>query len=192
MALALESMGFSRYASTPEHSRGLLKTKREPIDAITMTTRTSGSIKPARYVMITGEKDFSQNNNEDIKYVTNKANANGENVKVILISMAASEGLDFKNIRQIHILEPWYNMNRIEQIIGRGVRNLSHCHLPFEERNVEIYLHGTVLDYDEEAADVYVYRSAERKAVQIGRVTRVLKEISVDCLFLVYQQRFQI
>jgi hypothetical protein len=81
-------------------------------------------------------------------------------------------------------------MNRIEQIIGRGVRNLSHCHLPFEERNVEIYLHGTVLDYDEEAADVYVYRSAERKAVQIGRVTRVLKEISVDCLLNLAQTNF--
>ncbi|NBQ56611.1 MAG: hypothetical protein EBU36_08260, partial [Verrucomicrobia bacterium] len=122
--------------------------------------------------------------------MTNKENANGENVKVILISMAASEGLDFKNIRQIHILEPWYNMNRVEQIIGRGVRNLSHCHLPFEDRNVEIYLHGTVLDYNEEAADVYVYRSAERKAIQIGRVTRVLKEISVDCLLNLAQTNF--
>jgi hypothetical protein len=191
MALALESMGFSRYASTPDHSRGLLKHKKEPIDAITMRPKTSGNKgSVARYVMITGEKDFSQNNNEDIKYVTNKANANGENVKVILISMAASEGLDFKNIRQIHILEPWYNMNRVEQIIGRGVRNLSHCHLSFEDRNVEIYLHGTVLDKDEEAADVYVYRSAERKAVQIGRVTRVLKEISVDCLLNLAQTNF--
>lgn len=187
MALALESMGFTRYASTPEHSRGLLKHKKEPIDANTMQPKGNSV---ARYVMITGEKDFSQNNNEDIKYVTNQANANGENVKVILISMAASEGLDFKNIRQIHILEPWYNMNRVEQIIGRGVRNLSHCHLPFEERNVEIYLHGTVLDKDEEAADVYVYRSAEKKAVQIGRVTRVLKEISVDCLLNLAQTNF--
>lgn len=191
MALALESMGFSRYASTPEHSRGLLKHKKDPIDPITMQPRTGGNKgSVARYVMITGEKDFSQNNNEDIKYVTNKENANGENVKVILISMAASEGLDFKNIRQIHILEPWYNMNRVEQIIGRGVRNLSHCHLPFEDRNVEIYLHGTVLDKDEEAADVYVYRSAERKAIQIGRVTRVLKEISVDCLLNLAQTNF--
>ena len=195
MALALESMGFSRYASTPEHSRGLLKNKKESIDAITMLPKKKGAkenmdFKPARYVMITGEKDFSQNNNEDIKYVTNKENANGENVKVILISMAASEGLDFKNIRQIHILEPWYNMNRVEQIIGRGVRNLSHCNLLFEERNVEIYLHGTVLDKDEEAADVYVYRSAEKKAIQIGRVTRVLKEISVDCLLNLAQTNF--
>jgi hypothetical protein len=194
MALALESMGFTRYASTPEHSRGLLKHKKDPIDAITMLPKTkgisTGVFKPAKYVMITGEKDFSQNNNEDIKYVTNKENANGENVKVILISMAASEGLDFKNIRQIHILEPWYNMNRVEQIIGRGVRNLSHCDLPFEERNVEIYLHGTVLNKDEEAADIYVYRSAEKKALQIGRVTRVLKEISVDCLLNLAQTNF--
>jgi hypothetical protein len=104
--------------------------------------------------------------------------------------MAASEGLDFKNIRQVHILEPWYNMNRVEQIIGRGVRNLSHCDLDFEDRNVEIYLHGTKLNRDEEAADLYVYRSAEKKAVQIGRVTRVIKENAVDCLLNIGQTNF--
>ena len=193
MALALESMGFSRYASTYSHNNNLLKTKKEPIDSLTMTPRSQMSaadFKSARYVIITGDKDFSQNNNEDIKYVTNKENTNGELVKVILISKAASEGLDFKNIRQVHILEPWYNMNRIEQIIGRGVRNLSHCSLPFEERNVEIYLHGTILDTDEEAADLYVYRSAERKAIQIGRVTRVLKEVAVDCQLNIAQTNF--
>jgi hypothetical protein len=193
MALALESMGFSRYASTYSHNSNLLKTKKEPIDSLTMTARSQMNavdFKPARYVIITGDKDFSQNNNEDIKYVTNKENTNGELVKVILISKAASEGLDFKNIRQVHILEPWYNMNRIEQIIGRGVRNLSHCNLPFEERNVEIYLHGTILNTDEEAADLYVYRSAEKKAIQIGRVTRLLKEVAVDCQLNIAQTNF--
>ena len=34
----------------------------------------------------------------------------------------------------------------------------------------------------EEAADLYVYRVAEYKAIQIGKVTRVLKETSVDCI----------
>jgi hypothetical protein len=34
-------------------------------------------------------------------------------------------------------------MSRIEQIIGRGVRFRSHKDLPFEKRNVEIYLHAT-------------------------------------------------
>jgi superfamily II DNA or RNA helicase len=140
---------------------------------------------PAKYVMITGDKAFSPNNSEDIKYITNDDNKYGEKVRVILLSKAGAEGLDFKNIRQIHVLEPWYNMNRIEQIIGRGVRNLSHCGLPFEDRNVEIYLHGTELQdemSEDEAADLYVYRLAEKKAIQIGRVTRLMKSIAVDCL----------
>jgi hypothetical protein len=36
-------------------------------------------------------------------------------------------------------------MNRIEQIIGRAVRNFSHKDLPFEKRNVEIFMYGTIL-----------------------------------------------
>ena len=52
----------------------------------------------------------------------------------------------------MHILDPWYNLNRAEQVIGRAVRNKSHCMLPYNNRNVEIYLYGTELkDSDEEA-----------------------------------------
>jgi superfamily II DNA or RNA helicase len=104
-------------------------------------------------------------------------------VKVVLISKAGSEGIDLKFIRQVHILEPWYNMNRIEQIIGRAVRNFSHKDLPFEKRNVEIFMYGTILGNNkEEAADLYVYRVAEFKALQIGKVTRILKQTAVDCI----------
>ena len=78
--------------------------------------------------------------------------------------MLVQKGLDFKNIRQTHILDPWYNLNRQEQIVGRSVRNFSHCALPFDQRNVEIYLYGTKLDNNIEAADMYIYRLAERKA----------------------------
>jgi hypothetical protein len=196
IALALEEMGFSRFGNA-SHTRNLFKKPPcEAVDAITMKTRSEmereslGQFKPAKYVMITGHKEFSPDNYSDVNYTTNPDNANGEKVKVILISKAAAEGLDFKNIRQIHILEPWYNMNRIEQIIGRGVRNLSHCGLPFEERNVEIYLHGSFTDNDEETADLYVYRMAEKKALQIGQVTRVLKEIAVDCHLNIGQTNF--
>ena len=94
-----------------------------------------------------------------------------------------SEAFGFHNLRQVHILEPWYNMNRIEQIIGRAVRFCSHKQLAFSERNVEIYLYGTILDgTEEESADLYVYRLAENKSVKIGNVTRVLKENSIDCV----------
>ena len=106
-----------------------------------MTRSGKNVFKRARYVLITGDSHFSQSNAEDMKFITNKKNADGSQVKVVIISKAASEGLDFANVRQVHILEPWYNLNRIEQIIGRGVRNLSHCSLPFEKRNVELYLY---------------------------------------------------
>ena len=190
MALALEELGFTRYGtnSKPMFAKGAA-INQEPRDAITMELGTK--TKQAKYMILSGDKFFSHNNAEDIKYATSEANKNGHDVKVILISRAASEGLDFKNIRQIHILDPWYNLNRIEQIVGRGVRNMSHCKLPFEDRNVEIYLHATVLETgEEECADQYVYRYAESKAVRIGKVTKLLKEVSVDCILNIGQKNF--
>ena len=58
-------------------------------------------------------------------------------------------------MRQGHILDPWYNMNRLDQIIGRGVRNLSHCLLPYHSRNVELYLYGTELWKAKEVKESY-------------------------------------
>ena len=194
MALALEEMGFTRYG---EKSIPLFKTPPSPVvDVTTMRPPASKKgFKPARYVMITGDPRISPNNDADVKAITNNNNIfkenkdgtiediSGEIIKVVLISQAGSEGLDFKAIRQIHIMDPWYNINRLEQIIGRGVRNFSHKDLPFEKRNVQIFMHGTILDNPkEESADLYVYRMTEIKAVKIGKVTRLLKQTSVDCL----------
>ena len=54
-------------------------------------------------------------------------------------------------------MDPWYNYNRQKQIMGRAIRNLSHCKLPYEERNCSIYLYGTELSNNEvEAADLYI------------------------------------
>jgi len=196
VALALEELGFTRYGSSAATKPLFSEPPTQAIDSISMKpkSQSSGKFKQAKYVMITGDKLFSPNNLADIKYITNTDNKNGENVKVILITKAAAEGLDFKNIRQVHIMEPWYNMNRPEQIIGRGVRNLSHCDLPFEERNVEIYLHATnpISEEQEEPADLYVYRFAEKKAELIGNVSRVMKEISVDCQLNIEQTNFTI
>ena len=197
MSLALEEMGFARYSSMSSHKRNLFKKSGAvPLDWRMKTREELGAksavdFQQAKYVIITGDSNLSPNNNEDIKMVTNKENCDGKQVKVIIISKAASEGVDFRNIRQIHILQPWYNMNRIEQTIGRGVRNQSHCDLPFEKRNVEIYLHATQLsNKEEEAADLYVYRMAEKKAKQIGQVTRLLKENAVDCILNIGQTNF--
>jgi hypothetical protein len=81
-------------------------------------------------------------------------------------------------------------MNRIEQVLGRAVRTKSHCSLPLKDRNVEIYFHGSYLNEDEEMVDMYMYRLAEKKALLIGQVTRVLKETAVDCLLNIAQTNF--
>ena len=183
VALALEEMGFTRFGQTG--IKPLFKNRpTEVVDVTTMEVpKDKKNFKPARYAMITGDPRLSPNNDFEVKGLTGEDNKDGSKVKVVLISKAGSEGIDLKFIRQVHILDPWYNMNRPEQIIGRGVRNFSHKDLPFEKRNVEIFMYGTILDKNiEEAADLYVYRVAEYKAIQIGKVTRVLKETSVDCI----------
>lgn len=181
LALALEEMGFQRYGR-----KSLFKTApHPPVDYKTMRPKSGdGPFESAKYAMITGDHSLSPNKNKnEMAAITNIKNINGEKVKVVIISRAGAEGLDFQNIRQVHILEPWFNLNRIEQVIGRGVRNCSHKALPFIKRNVEIYLYGTLLSGKDpqESADLYIYRKAYDKAIQIGQVSRLLKENAIDC-----------
>ena len=191
LALALEEMGLTRY-SYSSHVRPFLKEKRPYLNPLNMQKKAAQDSFTAKYAMITGTKLFSQNNELDLELIMNPSNSDGRHVKVVLISEAGSEGLDFKCVRQVHILEPWYNMSRIEQIIGRAVRNRSHCRLPFAQRNVEIYMHGTYDDAEKETADMYLYRLAEYKAIQVGRITRIMKECAVDCLLNTQQNNFTI
>lgn len=190
IALALEELGFTRYSAAGGNS-SLFRSKPTPsIDSVTMLPQRQHQqqypnqpFRPARYSVITGDPTISPDNLYELKALTSDDNTHGENVKVVIISVAGSEGLDFKNIRQVHILEPWYNMNLLEQIIGRAIRNCSHKRLPFSRRNVELYLYGTRLTNPEiEAIDLYLYRLSEFKAVKIGVVSRVLRTSAVDCL----------
>jgi len=188
IALALEEMGIRRYGANKSLFE---KAPTAPIDALTMKPEEAGkTFQPAKYIMITGDKNLTPDVRSELKAATGPLNINGEKVKVIIVSRAGSEGLDFQNIRQTHILDPWYNLNRQDQIIGRAVRNFSHCALPYEQRNVSIFLYGTRLPTDVESVDLYIYRLAEDKARKIATVVRVLKENAVDCLLNRQGQNF--
>ena len=183
-------MGFTRYDTTVG---SLFKKAPVPQRMQEQPASASASKKrfAAKYAMFTGDKQLSPDNRAELEALTTE-NEHGQRIKVVIISKAGSEGIDFKNVRQVHIMEPWYNMNRIEQIVGRAVRNCSHADLPFVERNVQLFLYGTLLNDNPavEAADLYVYRLAEAKASQIGRVSRILKENAVDCLLNIDQTKF--
>lgn len=185
LALALEEMGIKRY----KNKSLFKKSNVEQIDSLSMKPKSQHDseentpFQAATYVMITGNKNLSEDNAAEVRAAsTMPSNAYGKDVKVVIISKAGSEGIDFKCIRQVHILDPWYNNNRNEQIIGRAVRFCSHASLPYKERNVEIYLYGSQLTRDEEAIDLFIYRMAESKSLKIGHVARVLKANAIDCL----------
>ena len=64
----------------------------------------------AKYTIISGNKELSSNSYENYLKVESE-NVNGEQVKVILGSETAAEGLDFKYIREVHIMDPWHHLN---------------------------------------------------------------------------------
>lgn len=173
-ALALEEMGYKRNSSSKNKS--LLNIPAQEI---------VGS-----YAMITGDVRFSKSNKEELQLLNHYDNINGDLCKVVLISQAGSEGLDFKNLRQLHVLEPWYNLNRIDQIIGRAIRHCSHKDLKLKKRNCQIFLHASSIEEDIECVDMMMYRISEEKSKKIGKVQKLLKSISVDCLLNHEQQNF--
>ena len=114
--------------------------------------------------------------------VKNRANVTGKNIKVVVTSPLAAEGIDFRFIRQVHILDPWWNMSRIEQVVGRALRTCSHQDLVPKEQNCTVYLHIIRAEEKREAFDEYTYRTkVEAKGMRIAKVRKVLAESAMDC-----------
>ena len=68
-------------------------------------------------------------------------NMYGEIIKVLMITASGAEGINLRNVRFIHIVEPYWHPVRTEQIIGRGRRICSHKDLPEEMRTVDVYMY---------------------------------------------------
>ena len=68
-------------------------------------------------------------------------NNNGEVIKVFMITSSGAEGITLRNVRFVHIMEPYWHPVRVEQVIGRARRICSHQDLPEEDRNVHVYMY---------------------------------------------------
>ena len=179
LVLALEQNGYTRTDKKEvlKGSKGIEKISYE--GKYLSEYNDKKDFKSANYLVISGSELNSNHLEEELKRVASDENINGEIIKIVIGSSVASEGLDFKNIRSIHILEPWHNINKLEQVIGRGIRNCSHKKLDEKNRNVTIYLHASEID-DNETIDTYLYRYSEHKAKQIGKIENILKSNSID------------
>ena len=57
-----------------------------------------------------------------------------------------AEGLNTRNVRQLHIVEPYWNPVRLDQVIGRAVRTNSHAELPKDEKLIFIFIYLKLLN----------------------------------------------
>lgn len=152
------------------------------LDANGYSKYGNGDSKP-KYIALDNTLSYEQR--EKYRRIFNSdENKQGAKIKIIIGSPLMAEGITLKNVRQIHLLEPFWNMTRIEQIIGRGIRNYSHIALPESERNVKIFKYISAKDEnDNTSIDRAKYILSEEKDRQNKKIERILKEYAVDCNF---------
>jgi len=132
-----------------------------------------------RYAVWSGDEKHSTK--EQIKKVYNNPNNhNGSMIKIMLGSPSIKEGVSLLRTEQVHILEPYWNMSRLLQIIGRAIRFCSHKDLPSDKRKVDVFLYLATYP-KERTTDEHIWSLAKRKNVLINQFETVMKEMAIDC-----------
>ena len=133
----------------------------------------------------------------------NSNNNYGEIIKLMMITASGAEGINLRNTRFVHIVEPYWHMVRVEQVIGRARRICSHQDLPEELRTVKVFLYVSVLTEHQKTSnehkelqirdiskidrksvittDESLYELASQKQKINNEILRSIKETSVDC-----------
>lgn len=132
-----------------------------------------------RYALWSGDETNVIKN--EINMVFNKKNnMNGNKIKIILGTPSIKEGVSLLRVEQVHIIEPYWNMSRIKQIIGRAIRFCSHKDMSRDRRFVEIYLYLAVYP-GLKTVDQIIWSMAKRKQKLIDNFEKTLKETAIDC-----------
>lgn len=171
IAFALEMAGYKRYRM---HNTPLLQYQGK-------SQEYKGD-----YIIYSGDPKISQYAQT---YIEKGSSMMRDNVKVFIGTQKVCEGISLFGYREAHILEPWHNINLIEQSIGRTIRTLSHAELPPQERNVTVYLYASTLG-NRESVDLKIYKISENKAIKAGAVEKLLKENAIDCAPYEYGNTF--
>jgi hypothetical protein len=167
-----------------------------------------------RYIMYTGDQDREKRRlllqlyNADLEELPPKLaaqcrellgdatdNRDGRVCRVFMITQSGAEGISLSNTRQVHIMEPYWNNVRIQQVIGRAIRLCSHMNLPWEDRVVDIFTYLSVFSPTQKAegskqimtadnsksTDQMIYEIAKKKQVLADGLSDIIKSAAVDC-----------
>jgi hypothetical protein len=125
----------------------------------------------------------------------------GQHIKVLMITAAGSEGINLFNTRFVHLIDPYWNNVRLEQVVGRARRICSHQSLPLEKQTVSVFLYLAVLTetqylssqdlmhYDVSKLNSKRYMSSDETLYEIAciketlntKILHAVKEASIDC-----------
>jgi len=134
------------------------------------------------------------------KYANNNM---GEVIKIFMITSSGSEGINLRNTRYVHLMDPYWHPVRSEQVIGRARRICSHKDLPLALQTVEVFVY--LMTFSEEqlrsdeaielkrkdlsksvpktpqTSDQYLFEISEIKANLTSQLTDAIKESAFDC-----------
>lgn len=171
--LVMEKNGFARF-----------KIKKNSLDAWEIDIKEEDLGKPT-YTLYTGtetpeEKEIILNiYNSEWDYIpTNianelraKSNNNnmGEIIKCLMITSSGSEGINLRNTRYVHIMEPYWHPVRLEQVIGRARRICSHKDLPLALQTVEVFVYLMIFSTQQLNSDA----SIELKRKDLSKISKL-------------------
>lgn len=156
-----------------------------------------------KYFALFSGNQTSEEKEDILKTINKEDNVNGKYISILLISKSGTEGIDLKNIRSIHIMEPYWNFSLIQQIIARGVRYKSHILLDEKDRTVQPYIY--LSDYNKEflqneknkikeknstkkidielTTDINMFKNALKNQELIYNFLKCIASTSIDCKF---------
>lgn len=133
-----------------------------------------------RFAIWSGDQDPMLK--EEIKAVyNNKNNEDGSQIKVILGSPSIKEGVSLLRVQQVHIMEPYWNFSRLDQVIGRAIRFCSHKDVPLDRQLVKVYIYMAVHPKIKRSIDEHIMNMALVKKMVNTQFEKALKEAAVDC-----------
>lgn len=159
------------------------------------------TFKPATFLLVTGGADESGEDLPEIKQkiiqevFNNSDNIDGKHIKFILGSRVMNEGVTLKNVKEVHIIDAFYNIPKAEQVIGRAIRMCVHQDVINDEyKYPEVNVYRYVVSLNDKSGklstDEILYQKAELKYLVVKEVERALKEVALDCPLLLHANMF--
>jgi len=146
---------------------------------------------PATFITITGKasEESADVISEDKKRLLDNVfntidNKEGKHIKLVLGSKVMNEGISMKNVGEVHVLDVYFNLGKVDQVVGRAIRWCSHYKVMGENNvfpYVNVYKYVVSLKNGTLTSEEELYKKAELKYLLIKKLERAMKERAFDC-----------